>query len=66
MGSLGWVALLGGRYPSLFIPTKTVSVKPTLESSCWREAVVIGDLDGYTPPSDLDILEIVVIRHLPK
>ena len=50
----------------MFIPTKTVSVKPTLESSCWREAVVIGDLDGYTPPSDPDIPGIFVVRHLPR
>ena len=56
-----WVALLGRRYPSLLIPTKTVSVKPTLKSPCWREAVVVGDLDGYTPPGDLDILGIFVV-----
>ena len=27
----------------------------------WQEIVVVDDLDGYTPPSDLDILGIFVI-----
>ena len=45
----------------MFIPKESVSVKPTLKSPCWREAVIVGDLDGYTPPSDPDILGIFVV-----
>ena len=55
------MALLGGRYPFLFAPTNTVAVIPTLNSPCWREAVIVGDLDGYTPPSDPDILGFFVV-----
>ena len=48
--------------PPLFILKKTVSVKPTLKFPCWQEAVVVGDLGDYTPPSDPDILGIFVVN----
>ena len=47
--------------PILLYTHDFFSVKPALKLPCWQEAMVIGDLGGYTPPSDPGILDIFVL-----